>query len=321
MFSNDARQNAEACRFCWMCRHICPTGAATGNEAFTPRGRGLLASMVERGTKFDGDMAGIMYTCCLCDACANDCVTGFKPSAYIREARTQAVVAGLEPAEISRAIGNIHRKNNIYGLDKRLERMENAVKDLPERADVLVYLGQTAWYKKDDEALALLALLNKAGVTYTVLADEPASGSYMAELMGYTGDVQEMAVRLAKRVEDSNAKSMVVLNPHDAAIFIQEYPKWGLLEGVRSMTATRCVAQLLEDKKLTPQKVVSLAATHDPCKLSRALDETESIRIIAGSLGMELKELFLNQKLTRCCGGVPLSMYKPAIVTLIARER
>jgi len=303
---------------------MCPTGAVTGNEAFTPRARGLLASMVERGIGFDGDMAGVMYTCCLCDACAHDCVTGFKPSEYIREARMQAVVAELEPAEITQAIGNIQQKGNVYGLDKRLERVEKATKDLPLTAEVLVYLGQTAWYRNDEEAMALLSLLNKAGVAYTVLKDEPPSGSYMAELMGYTGDVQEMAARLAKRIDDSKAEYMVVLNPHDAFIFIQDYPRWGLLEGIQPMTATSYVAQLIEDKKLTLQRASSLtapAAIHDPCKLSRALDETDAIRKIADSLGVELKELFLNRKLTRCCGGVPLMMYKPALVKLIARER
>ena len=49
MISEKANKIADGCRFCWMCRHICPTGIATGREEFTPRARGLMVSMLKRG--------------------------------------------------------------------------------------------------------------------------------------------------------------------------------------------------------------------------------------------------------------------------------
>ena len=45
-----------------------------------------------------------------------------------------------------------------------------------------------------------LAELKAAGVNFTVLKDEAPSGAYMSELMGFTGDVQAMAAKLAKDV-------------------------------------------------------------------------------------------------------------------------
>ena len=92
MISQKAKIQADACRFCWMCRHLCPVGLQTGKEVNTPRAKGLLLSMVERGTAFDRDMAEVMYECLLCDACSNDCATGFEPPVFIREGRTAAVV-------------------------------------------------------------------------------------------------------------------------------------------------------------------------------------------------------------------------------------
>ena len=76
MFSIDSSRQADACRFCWMCRHICPVSNSTGNEGWTPRARGLMVSMIERGLPYDGEIAEAMYHCTLCDACANDCATG-----------------------------------------------------------------------------------------------------------------------------------------------------------------------------------------------------------------------------------------------------
>ena len=61
MFSKESARQAEACRFCWMCRHICPVAGSTGNEGWTPRARGLLVSLIERGVKYDADIAEAMY--------------------------------------------------------------------------------------------------------------------------------------------------------------------------------------------------------------------------------------------------------------------
>ena len=42
MFSEKSKKNADACRFCWMCRHLCPVQLVTGKETNTPRAKGLL---------------------------------------------------------------------------------------------------------------------------------------------------------------------------------------------------------------------------------------------------------------------------------------
>ncbi len=101
MISQNAMRHAEKCRFCWMCRHLCPVQHQTGKELNTPRAKGLLLSMVNKGAQtFDQDMALAMYECVLCDACTNDCATGYQPPLFIREARTQAVVNELAPEAV-----------------------------------------------------------------------------------------------------------------------------------------------------------------------------------------------------------------------------
>ena len=44
MFSEKAKKHADACRFCWMCRHLCPVQLVTGKETNTPRAKWLLVS-------------------------------------------------------------------------------------------------------------------------------------------------------------------------------------------------------------------------------------------------------------------------------------
>ena len=57
MISQNALHHAEKCRFCWMCRHLCPVQHQTGKELNTPRAKGLLLSMVnKKAQEFDKDM-------------------------------------------------------------------------------------------------------------------------------------------------------------------------------------------------------------------------------------------------------------------------
>jgi len=315
MFSIDSARQADACRFCWMCRHICPVGGATGNEGWTPRARGLMMSMIERGTEYDPDIAEAMYHCTLCDACANDCATGYKPSEFIREARTVAVAEDIAPKAIMQCIDAIAQCGNIFGV-----KTADIFGELPEKAEVLLYAGQTAAVSPDT-AVSAAKLLKKANVDFTVLKDEPASGAYMSELMGFTGDVQAMASAAAEAIAASGAKKLVVLNPLDAAIFRDQYSSWGLLEGIEVVTATAFIAELIEAGALSFKAAGFAAALQEPVKLTRGLDEIAPAKALVKAAGIELKELFLNGKMSRCVGTVVLDIYDAVTVKNMVRVR
>lgn len=313
MFSKESARQADACRFCWMCRHICPVAGSTGNEGWTPRARGLMISMIERGTAYDAEIAEAMYHCTLCDACANDCATGYKPSEFIREARTIAVVENIAPKKVIDAIEAISEKGSIFE-ENAAAAIAEAVGKLPEKAEVLLFAGQTAVSVYPKAAINAAELMKKAGVEFTMLEAEPESGAYMAELMGYTGDVQAMAAAAAEKIAASGAKKIVVLNPADAVIFRDEYSKWGLLNSVEVVTATAFFAELIEAGKLAPKAEAMVASLQEPVKLTRGLGEEEPLKAIAKSAGIELKELFLHGKLSRCIGTVPFDVYAPEVV-------
>ncbi len=62
LISKKSKEIVDACRFCWMCRHICPIGNATGQERNTARARALTLSVVERGAaKLEGGIIDNVY--------------------------------------------------------------------------------------------------------------------------------------------------------------------------------------------------------------------------------------------------------------------
>lgn len=320
MFSNESSKHADSCRFCWMCRHICPVAGSTGSEGWTPRARGLMVSMIERGTEYDTEIAEAMYHCTLCDACSNDCMTGWKPSIFIREARTLAVVNDIAPAAIMAEIENITEKNSIFALEDAEEYKAEAAKH-PIGKDILLFVGQAGRNVAAQTAVAAMQLLDKAGVEFSVLEAEPASGAYLGDLMGYTGDVQAVAAKAAELIKASGAKKLIALNPYDACIFRDQYSQWALLDGVETVTFTAFVAELIVSGALKPAKTELKASLQEPVKLTRGLEEIEPLKQIIAALGIEHVELFLNGKMSRCVGTAIMDCYDSAVSKEMVRVR
>ena len=315
MISQKALEHAEKCRFCWMCRHLCPIQHQTGKELNTPRAKGLLLSMVQKGAQtFDKDMAEAMYECLLCDACVNDCVTGYQPPVYIREARTEAIAGNLAPEAVMKLIENVEESGNIYGMEKPSFGQDGT--------DVLVYIGEVAACKVPEMAKALLKLLKKAGVSAKVLMDEPASGMMLADLMGYVDEVVQQAKHCADVINAAGLPTVVVLDSYDAEIMKQHYAEWGCEIKAEVVTATAFVAGLLESGKLEEKTARSIqGACHDDDRLARTFHEFEPIRAMAKAAGFELAEMFNNRRLAKSCGSAVADGFMPEIVTKVAGGR
>ena len=315
MLSQNACRHADACRFCWMCRHLCPVGLKTGKEVNTPRAKGLLLSMIERGNaRFDADTAQIMYECMLCDACTNDCATGYEPPLFIREARTEALVSGIAPQAVLNVIANVENTGNIYGTAKPSYGTHN-------HADVLVYLGEVAAIAEPAMAKAYLSLLSKAKVDYMVLDEEPASGTMLGDLEGFVSDVQAQAKHCADAINAAGAKTVVALDSYDAVTFSQRYPEWGCALQAPVVTATAFLMQLVAGGQLKPGRRSGVVCYHDDSRLARTLHEFEPARTLLASMGLSVKEMFQNRRLAKSCGTSLAKAYMPDITKLTAEGR
>lgn len=291
MFSEKAKKHADACRFCYMCRHLCPVELVTGKEANTPRAKGLLVSMMERGMKMDKSIANTMYECLLCGACTADCVTGYDPLIFIREARTQAVLSGMLPDSAQKIINKLMETGNPYGAKESKLNYKN----IPQEGRLLVWLGNAARYAVPDVAEALFLILQKAGIAYAALKDEPASGCDLGDMMGPVEEVHMQAMVAASAIAQTGAMKLIVLDSHDAAFFLHECKDWGI-QLPEVVTATSFVLGLIQEGRISPHKVKQVVTYHDAARLARDIGEIEVAREIISHLGMDLHEMYLNEK-------------------------
>ena len=330
MFSEKAKKHADACRFCYMCRHLCPIELVTGKENNTPRAKGLQVSMMERGMKMDKGCAVTMYECLLCGACTADCVTGFDPLVFIREARSQAMMNDLTPDFAQKVIDKLVETGNAYGATEAKVNYDG----IAQTGDTLVWLGNAARYAVADVAEALFSILKKAGVAFAALKDEPASGCELGDMIGHLEDVRVQAKAAAEAIAKTGAKKVVVLDSHDAAFFMHECKDWGI-DLPEIVTATSFVLDLIKEGKIAPAKKAEVVSYHDAARLSRDLTEMEPAREIIAAMGADLHEVYLNEKdnknpenkacgsfvRARECGSSLMGQMKPELSVLLCEAR
>ncbi|MBQ9914910.1 MAG: (Fe-S)-binding protein [Clostridia bacterium] len=310
-FTQKSQEHIDACRFCWMCHHVCPIGNATGLERNTARARALGLSLVMRDTiEYSDDIINNVYECSLCGGCMTDCVTGWDPVMFTKEARLGAALDGKLPEYVMTMLQNLSEKGNIYGAPKN--------ENIPEikGGDILFFLGEDTRAKGC--AKVAVDLLQKAGVDFTLLADEPNSGYSMDFLIGAAAETKAVMEACAKVL--NQYKKIVCYDPADAKVMLREYKEWGVEVKAEVVTFTAFLAELIADKKLVVKNSGKAFTPQESPILARDLEETEPVRAILSACG-EVNEMLLNRKYTMLAGNLIMNEYMPGVMEEVAKKR
>lgn len=318
MMSEKSKQHVEACRFCWMCHHICPIGNATGLERNTAKARALGLSLVNRDALKMSDVVDNLYECATCGACVHDCTTGWDPVMFTKEARLNAAMEGELPEYINALIDNCMETGNAYGITDLDAALSAAMEKHAEKTDILLFLGVDARYKAADAAVNAIKVLEKANVDFTVLKEEPASGQQLEYLISAASETKEQMAACANAL---NAyKKVIAYDPQDAKVFKREYKEWNVGLEAEAVTFTSFLAELLENGKLTAVSSGKEMVYQDPFQLSRDLGETKEPRKIVAAYGI-LKEMLCHGEAAIWAGNLLMREWMAPVMTAVAQCR
>ena len=318
MMSEKSKQHVDSCRFCWMCHHICPIGNATGQERNTARARALGISMVNRGAIDLSEIMDNVYECCTCGACVHDCTTGWDPVMFTKETRLLATLEDKLPSYISTLVDNCLDHGSAYGKTALCDALAEKIAAHSAKTDTLLYLGADARQKACKLAHRAIEVLEKAGISFTVLADEPASGAQLDFLIGKAEETREQMQACA---DVMNGYATVVLyDPADAKAVKQLYGEYGVEVTAKARTYTSFLSSLLEEGKLTPVKSDKKVVFQDPYQLSRDLDECEEPRTVIRAYA-DLSEMLLFGTETVFAGSLLMAEYMPDVMNKVASRR
>jgi len=318
IMSEKCKQHVDSCRFCWMCHHICPIGNATGQERNTARARALGISLVNREAIELEEIMDNIYECCTCGACVHDCITGWDPVMFTKETRLQAALEGKLPEYINTLVANCLETGNAYGKTATCETLTASIKAHADKKDTLLFLGVDAKFMACEQANKAIKVLDKAGVDFSVLENEPASGVQLDFLIGAANETKAQMEACAKALGEY--KTVVVYDPNDAKAIKQLYKEYGIEVKADVVTYTSFVAGLIKDGKLTAQNSGKAVVFQDPYQLSRDLEETEEAREIVKAYA-KLDEMLLNRAETVWAGNILMAQYMPEVIKLVAKRR
>ncbi len=203
------------CRYCLMCRHVCPVGHVLMLETLTPHGWGMTIASVQRGLlTWNADTAAALYHCADCGTCQAHCVTDQPLPDAIAAARAEVAALGQAPA-------------GVYRVDAMLAEWGNPFeKQAPSRpsgtGEIGLYVGDEAVYRWPQALEAALKLLYAAGVD-PVLIGKGRNNGYLASSLGLPDRAQALAQATLDDLTTSGVKRLLVLAPGDAFAFSRLY--------------------------------------------------------------------------------------------------
>ena len=237
---------------------------------------------------------------------------------FTKETRLQAALDGKTPDYIAALVSNCLETGNAYGKTEICSDLAAAVKAHSAKKDTLLLLGVDAKYMVCEQALKAIKVLEKAGVDFTVLDSEPASGAQLDFLIGAANETKEQMVACAKALGEY--KTVVVYDPDDAKAIKQTYKEYGIDVAADVVTYTSFVAGLVKDGKLAAKNSGKAVVFQDPYQLARDLEETEEAREVVKAYA-NLSEMLLNRGETVWAGNILMAQYMPKVINKVAERR
>jgi Fe-S oxidoreductase len=290
----------ENCRYCLMCRHVCPVGHVTRRETLTPHGWGLTIASVQRGLlAWNLDTVGVLYSCADCETCRAHCVTDQALPDAIAATRAEVAAQNLAPVAVYEVHKALQEWNNPY--EKHVPEMVQG------QAEIALFVGDDARYLWPTALESALKLLETVGVK-PVLIGVGRSNGYLASSLGFPVTAKMLVQATLDELKASGARRMLVLTPGDYYAFARllterleiEWPQGIELQEVMSLLDEKYMAGVLKFKSFDNKRPYAYI---DPTHSLRIPERHDAPRrLLAGVMSSAGHELFWRKERSHPCG-------------------
>ncbi|MDX1748181.1 MAG: (Fe-S)-binding protein, partial [Halobacteriales archaeon] len=241
-----------------------------------------------------------------CRACEVSCPRGVDIVDAMLGLRKAAFAENKAPGRLEGALWSVYEESNPWerSSSERGEWLDDVPDDVDVQvggeAEVLYYVGCAPSYDPAlrDVPVGIVRLLDAAAVDFAVLGDEEVCCGDVVKQTGEPDFYAELSEMNGEQFAATGASTIITSSPHCAESFVADY---GL--DAEALHYTTFLADLIEDGRLAVGDLNRQVTYHDPCYLSRGLDEIEAPRRILNAVGADLIEMTESRARTLCCGG------------------
>lgn len=307
------------CRYCLMCRHVCPVGHVTRLETLTPHGWGLLIASERRGlVTWNASAVDKLYSCADCGTCRSHCVTDQPLPEAIAAARAEVVEKGLAPAAVVAVDESIRAWGNPY--------QPAAPRPVQTEGAVALFVGDEAPYLWPAALEAVLVLLKAVGVDPVLIGDGRNSG-YVSSSLGFLETARQLAQATLDDLQACGAMTVLVMSPGDAFAFRRLYgerlavawPQHVAVQEVSVLLADRLAAGALSFRKAPPGPPYAYV---DPAHTVRVPGrQAAPRRLLEAVMPQPGVELFWRQERSHPAGSTSLKFANPELARHLTYAR
>ncbi|MDD3246917.1 MAG: (Fe-S)-binding protein [Methanosarcina sp.] len=304
---NLVEKHSEKCTQCGQCLEVCPRYDDIGLID-------LLYGYLDGTSGID---PASLMNCLTCGLCAEACPEDLGIKMLISPARQKWVSEnGLTDRQ---TMVDPEAENNIF---KKIEEMDEIPAYIESPGSVVYFPGCAGTYINKNMPRAVVALLEKAGVDYTVLSGLEYCCGAVSAGAGNPGPIRRHGQQNIDEVRKRGAKILITSCPGCFKAFKEIYPKmFGELD-FEVLQVSQYLELLLREGKLTPETTLkNRVFYHDPCHLTRSMGVyMEARNVLENIPGTELANK--TPEGSACCGfGGGVRVNYPAESISVASDR
>ena len=315
----DVLPATENCRYCLMCRHVCPVGHVTRLETLTPHGWGLTIASVQRDLlTWNDETVDVLYSCADCGLCRANCATDQPLPDAIAAARAEVTSQHLAPAI-------------VYEIGEMLQQYENPyVKQTPEKVTgtgaVALFVGDESAHRWSEGMNAARTLIQVTGVTPVEIGIGRNNG-YLASSLGFPETSRILAQATLDELQASGARKLLVLSQGDYFAFNQHLTERLGLSWPEEVELIELTTYLYDHFKagrltLTPIEDTTSYAYLDPAHAVRVPGGRAAARAILNAvLPIPARESFWRGERAHPAGSTALQFTQPHLADRLTFAR
>ncbi len=307
-------------------------------DPFYARGKIRIAKgLLEGELEPSEGLAKAMYQCTTCGNCHSAChqtlceyielpISRFIDHTKLFEAmRADLVEEGLGPMPRHKELLEWTEKEHNPYMEKHEDRIKwiPEGKTIPQKADLIWFMGCTEPYRLPELAQAFLKILEAADVEFAIIHPEEWCCGSIFFRTGVWDLAEELAKHNMEAFKAAEAKKVVI---HCAGCYRTIAKDYAELFGelpFEVVNAVELIRDLMKEGKLKLKEANVKVTYHDPCHIGRHMGIYDAPREILEMMpGVELVEMKRIKDASWCCGaGGGVKSGFPELAVDIAKDR
>ncbi|MBN2157675.1 MAG: (Fe-S)-binding protein [Candidatus Lokiarchaeota archaeon] len=305
----------------------CPSGEKFLFESFWASGRIKIARGILNGDiPITNELYDAVFACPTCGACEVSCQAPHQDTIVniiesLRELIVDSIGAPERPSKIFERVQTTHNPYNEPHFDMELIKRKYI---LPDKANIVYFIGCTSTYRQQTIRDATLSVLKKLGIDFTIV-NEYCCGSPLIR----TGQIKKISNLMQHNVDEIRRTGATMILTSCAGCYrtlFKDFPKYGFgfPPEIKILHTSEFLNEYFKEHPI-PKKEnnVHWITYHDPCHLGRHMGIYEAPReLIAKISNLDLIEMKRNREFAWCCGsGGGVKIGYPDWATEVAFER